>query len=1323
MKTKVIFFFSILVVWMFGCVGIASAEDYQSDYEAVSYDVASGLTSLEMNAVAQTDDGYIWVGSYSGLYRYDGVNFEKMALDVQIRNVMVLYTDSKKRLWIGTNDNGVFCYNPENAEISTFSVDDGFSSNAIRSISEDVEGNIYVGTGGFLSAITPEGRVITYSSLTDITYVRKLTNSNSDVVAGVTNSGTAFFMKGDQITAFADMSGKNGVYFTSCCAKEDGSFLLGDSIGALYQCTLSEGKLEPNVKDVCRDTGVGSISNIVQGRNGEYLICADNGLGILDNSGSFTDLRTENFNASVCNALHDQQGNFWFVSNKQGVMKLSKTPFIDIFKKAGIDNHIVNAVTEYGNDLYIGCVDGLIVLDSRTYKKKNYPFLSILKDVRIRHLFQDSQNNLWISTYGKDGLLCLDSRHNITFYNEENAGTMGGRFRFVVELNDNTILAASSTGLTYIKDGIVTAVIGEKEGLVMPQILTVQEREDGSVLAGSDGDGIYVIQDQQVVGRIGEKEGLESLVVLRIVKCGSGYIYVTSNSIYYDQDGQLTKLDQFPYSNNYDVYVSDAGDVWISSSAGLYIIDIKDFLENKSYQYTLLNQNRGFDTTLTANAWNYVDQENYYYLCCSTGVKKVSIPDYNNYGHDYNLLINYILIDNAAQLEAVDGKYRIPAGANRIVISPAVLNFTLENPAVHMYLEGFDDAGVTVFQRDLTEMNYTNLPHGEYKFHIQIIDDRTGEVENETVFPILKEAQFFEYTFFHAYLVIVICFVAIFITWLLSRYRSVTLIKCQYEEIRLAKEEAEQANHAKSQFLANVSHEIRTPINTIMGMNELVLREEITPEVRRHSEDIQNASMSLLSVVNDILDFSKIESGKMHIVLQEYDMARLLTELSTMLHVRAQQKNLTPEVVIDERIPDKFLGDAKRIRQIILNLLSNSVKYTEKGSITFSVELDHISGSKAYLNISVKDTGIGIHKEDMDKIFQTFERLDEKRNANIQGSGLGLNITKELLALMGSELRIDSVYGKGSKFYFMLEQEIVGDGKIGDIEEKRKKGIPAEDYKPQFLAPDVCILVVDDNEMNLKVVQGLLAATKVRVETGSNGQECLDKIHQKHYDMILLDHMMPKMDGIETLKHIKEEEHLCRDTPVIILTANAIHGVKEEYLEQGFTDYLSKPVTGDALETALAMYLPREKMLPGDGAMPKIPHQASAQEEVAEGEHVKQNKETEELPSESLISEEDGLMYSGGMMDLYQQMRQLFQMQSEGKIQEMDCFVQDEDWQNYRICIHALKSSAKGIGAISLSKAAAELEQAVKQEDVAYIKEHHPEAMELYQAVVQEIVG
>ena len=1315
---KRLILFLLIVLGVFGTGTEVLAEDYKSDYEAVSFDTTSGLKSLEINAVAQTDDGYIWAGSYAGLYRYDGVSFTEVNLNSEIGSIMVLYNDSEGNLWIGTNDSGVVCYDPVTAKLTKFSTDNGLSSNAIRSIAEDKEGNIYVGTVGFLSVITPERRVITYSNLEDITCVRTLSCYADDMVAGVTNSGMVFFMKGDELATTLSM-GESGIYYSSCCAMPDGRLLLGDSAGNVYQCTLEvlEQGHDMVIDTVCEDTGVGNITYIAFDESSDgYLICADNGCGYLSTTGVFSDLSMENFHGSVCYAVCDAQKNIWFVSNKQGVMKLSKSPFVDILEKAGMENHIVNAIIAYNGDLYIGCDDGLIVLEKDTYQQKHYKHLELLEGVRIRHFYEDSMNRLWISTYGTDGLVCIDSGKNVTCYNERNSGTMGGRFRSVIELQDHTILAASSTGLTYIRDGKVIATIGEKDGLVMPQILTMVETEDGSVLAGSDGDGIYVIKEQKIVKRIGEKSGLDSLVILRIVECEEGYIYVTSNSIYYEKDGKVSKLNQFPYSNNYDVFVSPQDEVWISSSAGLYVVNKRAFLENKAYNYTLLNQNRGFDTTLTANAWNYVDALGDFYLCCSTGVKKVSYTDYNQFEHDYNLMINQMIVDSAAQVTAQNGRYVIPAKANRIVIKPAVLSFTLENPMVHMYLEGFDETGVTVSQKDLAEINYTNLPYGEYKFHIQILNERTREVEKEVTIPIVKEAQFFEYTFFKAYVILVLCFVAIFVTWLLSKYGSLTIIKRQYEEIRIAKEEAVRANQAKSQFLANMSHEIRTPINTIMGMNELVLREEIAPDVRRHSKDIQNASVSLLSLINDILDFSKIESGKMNIVPQEYNTEELLSGLSTMLHVKAEEKGLEAAIEIDERIPVKLLGDDTRIRQVILNLLSNAIKYTDKGKVTFTVRLEEVKERTAKIYVSVKDTGIGILAADMEKLFMTFERLDEKRNAHIQGTGLGLNITKELLALMESELQVKSAYGKGSEFYFVLEQEILDETGIGNIEIRQaEQSQSVDNYVPQFIAPDAKILVIDDNEMNLRVVQGLLAATKVQIETGTSGVECLEKIRSQHYDLIFLDHMMPQMDGVETFEHIQQEEHLCQGTPVIILTANAILGARETYLEKGFTDYLSKPVAGDALETVLAMYLPREKVLNPGWQSKEEAFGVSALSEVTEG-YIGDSTFAEH---QELIEETEGLVYCGGMKELYWEMLTMFIGQGKQKKQEMESVFAQRDWKNYEILVHTLKSTSKNIGAVRLSERAEKLELAAKKQDEVYILNHHEDVMALYEAVLE----
>lgn len=373
--------------------------------------------------------------------------------------------------------------------------------------------------------------------------------------------------------------------------------------------------------------------------------------------------------------------------------------------------------------------------------------------------------------------------------------------------------------------------------------------------------------------------------------------------------------------------------------------------------------------------------------------------------------MNQIVIDNTTELAKTEEGYIIPAKTKRVIIRPAVLNYTLSNPLIHMYLEGFDDTGITLYQNDLTEMSFTNLP---------------------------------------------------------------------------------------------------------------------------------------LSIVNDILDFSKIESGKMNIVEQEYEVKPLLSALASMLRVKAQEKNLAVDICFDETIPKKLYGDGGRIQQVVLNLLSNAVKYTEQGTITFSVKPEHISEGKAVLTFLVRDTGIGIRKEDMDKLFDSFERLDEKRNANIQGTGLGLSITKELLSLMDSRLMVESEYQIGSSFYFSLVQPVIDAEGIGPWEASYGEETQLSAYAPLFTAPAAHILVIDDYPMNLEVVKGLLRSTKVQIDTGRSGLECLSLVQKNHYD--------------------------------IILTANAIVGVKEKYLEMGFTDYLAKPVTSADLEHMLMTYLPAEKL-------------------------------------------------------------------------------------------------------------------------------------------------
>ena len=521
-----------------------------------------------------------------------------------------------------------------------------------------------------------------------------------------------------------------------------------------------------------------------------------------------------------------------------------------------------------------------------------------------------------------------------------------------------------------------------------------------------------------------------------------------------------------------------------------------------------------------------------------------------------------------------------------------------------------------------------------------------------------------------------------------------------------SQQEAEAANMAKSSFLANMSHEIRTPINAILGMNEMILREEKDPAIRGYAGNIQASGNSLLSIVSDVLDISKIESGKLEIIPVDYEVNSLISDCCNMAACRAKAKELELLVECADNVPMKLCGDETHIRQIIMNLLTNAVKYTEKGTVKLIVSGRFTDGGFV-LKVDVSDTGIGIAEENLPQLFTQFQRFDLQRNRNIEGTGLGLSIVKRLCDLMSGTITARSVLGSGSTFTVELPQKVVDSTPCGGVNLNYSAGAEHE-YHHSFEAPEAKILAMDDLPVNLLVIANLLKETRIKIDTAGSGRECLDKCSQQKYDLILMDHMLPEMDGVQTFEKLHGDKSSPNfETPVIMLTANALAGMREQYMDVGFADYVSKPVRGAKLEEAIRRNLPESLIKP---ASPEIPAEAVSTEPSGFADICGAVPE---------LNVNAALQYCCGSAELLNDL--LHDFTENDHFSDLKAAFEEKRWEDYRRHAHSLKSTSLMIGLTGLSERARASELALKGGCTEFAELNHDSLIEEYSALLGKI--
>lgn len=819
-KTLLVVFLILAFGFIFPSQAYASSKKFDSYIKTV-YNNTNGLPGGVANDIASTSDGILWIGTYAGLYRHNGKEFRLMNEYESIKTVRCLYVDDDGRLFVGTNDNGLsILINEEITDVLTEK--NGLPSDSVRCITSASDGRYYIGTSAELAVVEINDGIRIVAKEPDVSSALRLTADSEGHVAAVTSSGKLIILQNSKVTETASAYDEK---FISAEFSDDGKLFAATESNKIFVFSIKD---ENNLQFL-QTINCGSMNHInsLSFYENVLFLCSDSGVGYIDykKDNSFHLVDTDLFNNSIDNMIEDYQGNLWFSSSRLGLLRMCETAFAEIYLSAGFSEAVVNTVIKFNNKIYFGTDEGLSMIDVESGEPEENELTKKMKGLRIRCLMQDSKNRMWVCTYTK-GLYCMNKAGKIEAFETDTEQ----QFRVLLELSDGTIAAAGKKGITFLKNGEVTKRLTKANGFENQVVLTLSELGDGTLIAGTDGGGIAIIQHQSIVKLLRRQDGLTSNVILRTVNDYNGntptgaFYAITSNGInYVDKDFSIHPLTNFPYSNNYDMIVRQDGNIFVLGSAGIFVVTRDELLSGKKVDYILLDLKRGLLGTLTANSWNYIDEENNLYLSCDTGASVLNLDAYDKNNRSYRMQLKSVIVNGKRYLVQKDIPFVIPENSDSIEVVPEIINYSINNPYISLYMEGIDEHPNIMTQNELASVIYSNIAAGKYTFHISLLDSKGLNVIEENTYEIEKQYHIYDNWWFKVYAFFVMIMAIAWLTW----YVTATI-----QNLRFEKQEKE---------LSHVREQIRMSNETILSIANAV--EARDKQTGRHSLRVAVYSM------------------------------------------------------------------------------------------------------------------------------------------------------------------------------------------------------------------------------------------------------------------------------------------------------------------------------------------------------------------------------------------------------------------------------------------------------------------------------------------------